>query len=133
MLLLSVNLTALRKKDGGIRSVKVCNVARRFEAKGCYAISRAVSYELSPIQLGVSVNGGLKLRFTQNTFITNNVFSDDTKVIVKADMQNLFNSVRRDHVKHSFLAARPRLQNWPFSPTANRFQSLIFVIRCPAW
>ena len=46
-LLFSSNLTALKKKDGGIRPVAVGNVFRRLAAKvGCYAVSRTVSHEL---------------------------------------------------------------------------------------
>ena len=60
-LLFASNLTALRKKDGGIRPVAVGNVFRRFAAKaGCYAVSRTVSHELLPMQLGASVKGGAK-------------------------------------------------------------------------
>ena len=56
-LLFSSNLTALKKKDGGIRPVAVGNVFRRLADKvGCYAVSRAVSHELLPIQLGVYNN-----------------------------------------------------------------------------
>ena len=44
-LIFSSNLTALRKKDGGIRTVAVGNVFRHLAAKvGCYAASRAVSH-----------------------------------------------------------------------------------------
>ena len=53
-LLFSSNLTALKMKDGGIRPVAVGNVFSRLAAKvGCYAVSRAMSHELLPIQLGV--------------------------------------------------------------------------------
>ena len=58
-LLFSSIFTVLRKKDGGIRPVAVGNVFRRLAATaGCFAVSRAVSYELSSIQLGISVNVG---------------------------------------------------------------------------
>ena len=99
-LIFSSNLTALKKKDGGIRPVAVGNVFRRLAAKvGCYAVSRAVSHELLPIQLGVSVKGGAEVAVhAVRTFITNNIDSNDHKVIVKLDMMNTFNSVRCDHV-----------------------------------
>ena len=117
-LLFSSNLTALKKKDGSIRPIAVGNVFRRLAAKvGCYAVSRALSHELLPIQLGLSVKGGAEAAVhAVRTFITNNINSDDHKVIVKLDIMNAFNSVRRDHVlqtcldrtpdiaKHSFLA-----------------------------
>ena len=99
-LLFSSNLTALKKKDGGIRPVAVDNVFRRLAVKGgSYAVSRAVSHELSPILLGVSVKGGAEAAVhAVRKFITNKVESDDPKIIVKLSMMNAFNSVQRDHV-----------------------------------
>ena len=81
-LLFSSNLTALRKKDGGIRPIAVGNMFRRLAAKvGCYAVFRAVSHELSPIQLGVSVKGGAEAAVhAVRTFITNNIDSNDDKI-----------------------------------------------------
>ena len=44
-LLLSSNLSTLRKKDGGVRPVADGKVFHRLSAKaGCYAVSRALSY-----------------------------------------------------------------------------------------
>ena len=64
-LLFSSNLTALRKKDGGIRPMAVGNVFRHLAAKvGCYAVPRAVSHELLLIKLGVSVREVRKRRST---------------------------------------------------------------------
>ena len=104
-LLFLSNLTALRKKDGSIRPVAVGNVFRRLAAKvGCYAVSRAVSHELLPIQLGDSVKGGAEAAVhAVRTFITNNMESSEHKIIVKLDMMNAFNSVLRDHVLQSCL------------------------------
>ena len=88
------------KKDGGIRPVAVGNVLRRLAAKaGCYTVSRVVSNELSPIQLGAPVKGGAEAAvYAVQKFITNKIDSDDHKIIVRLDMINAFNSVRRDHV-----------------------------------
>ena len=83
-LLFPSNLTALRKKDGGIRPVAIGNVFRRLAANVvCYAVSRAVSHEMLPIQLGVSVKGGAEAAVQAvRTFITNNIDSSDHKIIV---------------------------------------------------
>ena len=82
-LLFSLNLTALRKKDGGIRPVAVGNVFRRLVAKaGCYAVSHAVSYELTPIQLGVSLKGEAEAAVhAVCIFITKKIDSDDHKIM----------------------------------------------------
>ena len=110
-LLFSSNLTALKKKDGGIRPIAVSNVFRRLAAKvWCYAVSRAVSHELLSIQLGVSVKGGAEAAVhAVRTFITTNIDSSDNKVIVKLDMMNAFNSVRRDHVLQTCLDRTPEI------------------------
>ena len=115
-LLFSSNLTALKKKDGGIRPIAVGNVFRRLAAKvGCYADSRAVSHELLPIQPGVSVKGGAEAAVhAVRTFITNNIDSCDHKVIVKLDMMNAFNSVRRDHVLQTCLDRTPEIAKLSF-------------------
>ena len=99
-LLLSSNLTTLRKKDGCIRPVAVGYVFRRLTAKaGCYAVSRTVSHELTPIQVGVSVRGGAEeVVHAVRNFITNEIDPDDHKIVVKLDMMSALNSVRRDHV-----------------------------------
>ena len=93
------------RKDGGIRPVAVGNVFRRLAAKaGCYAVSRGVSRELSAIQLGVSFKRGAEAAVhAVRKFITNNIDSNDHKIIVKLDMVRAFNSVRRDHVLQACL------------------------------
>ena len=115
-LLFSSNLTALRQKDGGIRPVAVGNVFRRLAAKvGCYAVSRAVSHELLPIQLGVSVKGGAEAAVhAVRTFITNNIDSNDHRIIVKLEMMNAFNSVRRNHVMQTCLDRTPQIAKLSF-------------------
>ena len=115
-LLFSSNLTALKKKDGGIRPVAVDNVFRRLAAKvGCYAVYRAVSHELWPIQLGVSDKGGAEAAVhAVRTFITNNIDSNDHKIISRLDIMNAFNSVRRDHVLQTRLDRTPEIAELSF-------------------
>ena len=131
-LLFSANLTALRKKDGGNRPVAVGNVFCRLAAKvGCHAVSSScrciVSCELYLIQLGCSVKGGARAAVhAVRQFITNKVDSDDIKIIVKLDMRNLFNATM---FFLTCLNRTPRLPDRPFSPTANRHQSLLPVTR----
>ena len=78
-LFFSSNLTALRKKDGGIQPVAVGNVFRRLAAMvGCCAVIRAVSHELVPIQLGATVKGGAEAAVhAVRAFITNNIDTSD--------------------------------------------------------
>ena len=58
-LLFSASLTALRKKDGGIRPIAVGNVFRRIAAKiVCKSVTKDIGERLFPVQLGVGVPGG---------------------------------------------------------------------------
>ena len=106
----------MKKKDGDIRPAVVGNVFRRLAAKvGCYAVSRVVSHELLPIQLGVSVKGGAEAAFhAVRTFITNNIDSSDHKIIVMLDMMNAFNSVQRDFVLRTCLDRTPEIAKRSF-------------------
>ena len=126
----SLNLTTLKKKDGGIRPVAVGNVIRCLAANvGCYAVSRAASHELLPIQLGVSVKGGAEATVhAVRIFITNNIDSNDHKVIVKLDMMNALTQFDATMFYRHAWTARRRLLSFPFSPTVNRRQSLHPVI-----
>ena len=104
-LMFSANQTALREKDISIDPVGVGNVFRRLAAKvGCHVVSRAMSYELSPIQLGVSIKGIAEAAVhAMRKFISNEIDSHYPKVMVKLDMKNAFNSVRHDHVLQTCL------------------------------
>ena len=112
----SANLTALRKKDGGIRPVAVGNVLRRLAAKVvCYAVSSAVPYELSPIQIGCSVKGRAEAAIhAVRKFVSNKIDSHDPTVLVKLDMKNAFNSVRREHVLQTCFDRTPEIAKLTF-------------------
>ena len=88
----------------------------RLAAKvGCYAVSRPVLHELLPIQLGVSVKGRAEAAVhAVCTLITNNIDSSEHKIIVKLDMMNAFNSVRRDHVLQTCLYRTPMIARLSF-------------------
>ena len=57
-----------------------------------HAVSRAVSNEMSPIQLGVSVKGGVEAAVHAEHKLTTNKI--DSKTLVKLDMMNAFSSTR---------------------------------------
>ena len=84
---------------------------RRLATKtGCYAVSRAVSYELCPSQLGVSLKGCAEaVVHAVRKVITNKIDSDDPKIIVRLDTMNVFNSVRRYHVLQICLDRTPEI------------------------
>ena len=97
-LLFTANLTALRKKDGGIRPIAVGNVFRRLASKiAAKRVIPELRRQLPPVQLGVGVSGGCEAAahavrdFVQSSVVPGN------NVLVKLDMKNAFNTVRRDH------------------------------------
>ena len=97
-LLFAANLTALRKKDGGIRPIAVGNVFRRLASKiAAKRVIPELRRQLPPVQLGVGVSGGCEAAahavraFVQSSVVPGN------NVLIKLDMQNAFNTVKRDH------------------------------------
>ena len=100
-----MSLTCCRKNSYFQRISPVGNVFRRLSAKvGCHAVSRDVSYELSPIQLGCSVKGCAEAAIhAVRKFISSKIDSHDSKDIVIPVLKHAFNSVRRDHVLHTCL------------------------------
>ena len=80
-ILYEANECAIRKKDEGIRPITVGSTLRRLSVKvGSKAVVQALGEELRPVQLSVSTSGGMRGR----------------RVLLKIDMRNAFNSLRRD-------------------------------------
>ena len=97
-LLFAANLTALRKKDGGIRPIAVGNVFRRLASKiAAKRIIPELRRQLSPVQHGDGVSGWCEVAahavraFVQSPVVPGN------NVLVKLDMKNAFNTERLDN------------------------------------
>ena len=86
--LFAANLTALRKKDDGIRPIVVGNVFRRLASK--IAAKRVVPElrrQLPPVQLGVGVSGGCEsAAHVVRAFVQSSVVPGNN-VLVKLDMK----------------------------------------------
>ena len=90
-------LIAMRKKDGGIRPITVGYVIRRIVAKCAnQSIINSVSLGMLPRQLGVGVKGGLEAAVHTTRRFFESIQGDETKIAVKLDFKNAFNSIRRD-------------------------------------
>ncbi|PXF39673.1 hypothetical protein BWQ96_10627 [Gracilariopsis chorda] len=87
-------LSALGKKDGGVRPIAVGNTLRRLAVKvGSRPMAASLGESLRPIQLGVSTRGGCEAA----VHATRRYLGlEGKKVIFKIDMANAFNSLRRD-------------------------------------
>ena len=91
---------SLGKKDGGIRPFAVGSTIRRLSVKmGSKSVVRALGEELRPVQLGVSTSGGCEAAaHAARPYVRD---CRHRRVLLKIDMRNAFNSLRRD----SFLSA----------------------------
>ena len=97
-LLFAANLTALRKKDVGIRPIAVGNVFRRLASKiAAKRVIPELRRQLPPVQLGVGVSGGCEAAAHAFRAFVQSSDVHENNVLIKLDMQNAFNTVRRDH------------------------------------
>ena len=96
--LFAAKLTALRKKDGGIRPIAVGNVFRPFATKiAAKRVMPELRRQIPPVQLGVGISGGCEAAaHTVHAFVQPPVVPGSI-VLVKLDMKNALNTVGRDH------------------------------------
>ena len=94
-------LCALRKKDGGIRPIAVGSVFRRLAARiGAKHLTNNLKAELRPVQLGVGTPQGCEaaVHAVREYVMERSADPSSSHVLVKVDMKNAFNSIRRDQV-----------------------------------
>ena len=105
------NLTALTKKDGGVRPIAVGCVFRRLASKcaNLFASSAVADY-LAPRQLGVGIRGGAEAAaHAARKFVQ---ASSGDSVLVKLDFKNAFNTVRRDCILETVRDKVPEIFNF---------------------
>jgi len=91
------NLTALQKKDGGVRPIAVGCTLRRLVAKlAGHKIMEEMGELLAPRQLGYGVRGGAESAVHAARLYLQDL--DPSKAILKLDFKNAFNSIHRDKV-----------------------------------
>ena len=107
-ILYGANECAIRKKDGGIRPIAVGSSLRRLSVKvGSRPIVQALGEELRPVQLGVSTSGGCEAaahaarRYARDCC--------HRRILLKIDMRNAFNSLRRGSFLYVACVSTPRL------------------------
>ena len=96
--LFGASLCALRKKSGGLRPIAVGSVYRRLPSRiGARHLASTLGAELRPIQLGVGTALGCEAAVhATRRFIEASRETDAPHVLVKIDVSNAFNTVRRD-------------------------------------
>ena len=95
------SLCALRKKDGGLRPIAVGSVFRRLAGRiGAKHLSDSLSAELRPVQLGVGTPLGCEAAVHAVREYVSSCTAEPSspRILVKVDVKNAFNTVRRDFV-----------------------------------
>lgn len=94
-ILYGANLTALLKKNGGIRPIAVGNTIRRLSSKiSCNRIRDDASKYLGPRQMGFGIRGGAEaiVHSARDFLLSPN---NEDSILVKLDYSNAFNSIFR--------------------------------------
>ena len=105
------SLTALKKKDGGIRPIAVGNVLRRLTAKlACQYVQSTANDIFQPIQLGCGTRGGAEAAIHGIRHHMSSPRSQE--ILVKLDFKNAFNSIDRGSLLKEVFDKLPNL--YPF-------------------
>ena len=107
-ILAGANLSAFKKKDGGIRPIAVGETLRRLTVK-CASKKLSTRYAdfLAPLNLGFAVSSGAEAAaHAAQSFLSN---ANPSDVFLKLDFANAFNSVRRDYAAECVKQCCPEL------------------------
>ena len=86
--LFATNLSALRKKDGGIRPIAVGNVFRQLASKiAAKRVIPELRRQTSPVQLGIGVSGGCEAAAHTNRAFVQSPVVPGNNVLIKLDMK----------------------------------------------
>ena len=116
-------LTALNKKDGGVRPIAVGCSLRRLAAKClCKSVFDDMGSLLFPHQLGFGTPMGAEaIVHAARKYLSS---LEDGHLLLKLDFRNAFNSIRRDKMLHSVISKAPALL--PLTYSTYRLPSLLF-------
>ena len=107
-LFFGANLTALRKKSGGIRPIAVGSTIRRLALKcACLYALESIPHLLSPHQLGFGVPGGAEAANHASRIYLNHL--PPQKALLKIDFRDAFNTIRCDKMLEAVEAHIPEL------------------------
>ena len=108
------SLTALNKKDGGVRPIAVGCTLRRLVAKtASMAVMERMGSMLAPLQLGYGTALGAEAATHSARLYLQDLPPEN--VLLKLDFRNAFNSVRRDKVLEAAKLHTPEIFPYVFS------------------
>ena len=102
------NLTALQKKNGGIRPIAVSCTLRRLAAKVAGSkVMEEMGELLAPRQLGYGVRRGAEAAVHAARLYLRDI--EPSKAVLKLDFKNAFNTIRRDKMLEAVQKLAPGL------------------------
>ena len=111
--LAGANLVAVPKPKGGLRPIAIGEVLRRLTGKCLMeSVQTAAREHFFPAQIGVAVPGGAEAAVHAVRAWTTQHAQGSSKVLVKLDFANAFNSVSRQQVLASARSQFPSLSRW---------------------
>ena len=118
-----MSLTALQKKEGGIRPIAVGSTLRRLAAK-CIGsgMSQPMGASVTPLQLGYGIPRGAEAAAHAARLYLNNTQADH--LFLKLDFKNAFNCLGRDKMLEAESQFAPDL--YPFVHSAYEKPSSLF-------
>ena len=110
------SLCALRKKDGGLRPIAIGSVYRRLPCRiAAHHAASLLSPDFRPVQLGVGTRQGCEVAVhAAREFMAAVSDSSPPMVLVKVDVRNAFNSVRRDVLLRNIRSRCPEIYRLAF-------------------
>ena len=127
-------LCALSKKDGGLRPIAIGSVYRRLASRmAAHHLASVVGPELRPVQMGVGTPLGCEAAVhATREFLTANTSASAT--VVKVDIRNAFNTVRRDVLLKSVRDRCPEIYPLAFqayrTPSPLHFGEHVILSSC---
>ena len=108
-LLSSSRLIALPKANGDIRPIAIGETQRRVTARAiCFQKRKEFADYFTPLQRGVSVEGGAELLVQQVQLLMEKY---EDWILLKTDLKNAFNLVSRSHLLNQVLITFPDIYN----------------------
>ncbi|GAV09740.1 hypothetical protein RvY_19228 [Ramazzottius varieornatus] len=119
--LYGASLTALKKKDGGLRPVAVGNTLRRLAGKIVVKrVGRVLEEQVRPEQVGCGTRGGAEAAVhAVRCFLEEG--RDESQVLLKLDFKNAFNTIHRDVLLRVIRDSSPKY--FPFAWQSYRYPS----------